>query len=186
MYSWQVQLQRGIFSGNHTWWCPLIINSNSICTSHPLTATPFANQQNELLSWLMSDKPFWDAVPVSGADGIPCCNYGGKRKQLILLCGPIHWKGHWSVDWMDALGITINPLSPQRNPPISPTVPFPSNQYGDGGSRRDDTDEPQFFPTEPGRGMLGGGLLSYAATPLALVRLGCWENGHGFVEVRTV
>lgn len=56
---------------------------------------------------------------------------------------------------MDALGITIKPLSPQRNHPISPTVPFPSNQYGEAGSRRDDIDEPQSFPIGPGRGMLG-------------------------------
>lgn len=56
---------------------------------------------------------------------------------------------------MDALGITITPLSPQRNHPISPTVPFPSNQYGEAGSRRDDIDEPQSFPIESGEGMLG-------------------------------
>lgn len=56
---------------------------------------------------------------------------------------------------MDALGITINPLSPQRNQPISPTVPFPSNQYGEAGSGRHDIDEPQAFPIELGRGMLG-------------------------------
>lgn len=66
---------------NHGWWSPLKCNSNSNCTSHPLTASPFANQQNELFRWLMSDKLFWDAVPVSRADRIPCSNYGGKRSS---------------------------------------------------------------------------------------------------------
>ncbi|XP_042292328.1 serine incorporator 2 isoform X4 [Thunnus maccoyii] len=72
-----------------------------------------------------------------------------------------------------------------RNHPISPTVPFPSNQYGEAGSRRDDIDEPQSFPIEPGRTgqrHAGGSLLSYAATPLPLIRLDCWENGHAEVQ----
>lgn len=37
---------------------PLKCNSNSNCTSHPLTSSPFAHQQNELFRLLMSDKPF--------------------------------------------------------------------------------------------------------------------------------
>lgn len=66
---------------------------------------------------------------------------------------------------MDALGITINSLSPQKNHPISPTVPFPSNQYGEAGSRRDDIDRPQFLSHRAVQRHAGGSLLSYTAIP---------------------
>ncbi|KAM7372824.1 hypothetical protein PAMP_007720 [Pampus punctatissimus] len=70
---------------------------------------------------------------------------------------------------------------PLRDHSISPTVLFPSNQYGEAGSRRDDR-KTTVLSHKAGQKHAGGRLLSYAATPLPLVRLGCRENGHRVVE----
>lgn len=175
--SCQVRPWRGTFGVHRVWWCPLKCN----CTSRPLAASPFTNQQNELVRL-----DAWDAVSVSRADGIPCANYGGKQSSWFYC---VVWYTEkvtdLCIEWMP-WELQETPLSAQRNHPISPTVPFQSNQYREAGSRRNDIDEPQPFPTELDRGMRGGSLLSYAATPLPLTRLCCWENGHAEVEVTTV
>lgn len=46
-------------------------------------------------------------------------------------------------------------LAPGGYRPVSPTVPFQSNQRGEAGSRRNDIEEAQLFPTKLGRGVPG-------------------------------
>lgn len=125
------------------------------------------------------------------------CLFLGQTEFLVLITGGKQSSWFYCVVWYTEKVTDLciewmpwelqeTPLSAQRNHPISPTVPFQSNQYREAGSRRNDIDEPQPFPTELDRGMRGGSLLSYVATPLPLTRLCCWENGHAEVEVTTV
>lgn len=108
VWSCQVQLYRVTVSVNDIWW------------TYHAAITPLLNPLQPLhlptgwtsLSGLMPDKPFWHGVPVSRADKIPRANCGGGAAGTeSSWCYCVAWKGHGSMPWMDALGITINPLS---------------------------------------------------------------------------
>lgn len=78
-----------------------------------------------------------------------------KMGQLIPLCGLLCWKGCGSVHRKMRQELQLRPLSSLRDRPVSPTVPFQSNQRGEAGSGRNDIEGAQLFPTELGRGMPG-------------------------------
>lgn len=78
-----------------------------------------------------------------------------KNGAADSIVWPVVLKSRGSVHRKMRQELQLRPLSSMRDHPVSPTVPFQSNQRGEAGSRRNDIEGAQLFPTELGRGMPG-------------------------------
>lgn len=78
-----------------------------------------------------------------------------KNGAADSIVWPVVLKSRGSVHRKMRQELQLRPLSSLRDHPVSPTVPFQSNQRGEAGSMRNDIEGAQLFPTELGRGMPG-------------------------------